>query len=76
MDHIVRIQGIDEKGLWIDDPNGHCPLACMLDRESCKTGYDKGTRNTTNPLAGNDNLYTWEEIAQITIKYMVVFSEQ
>ena len=74
--HIVRVQGIDEEGLWIDDPNGHCPLVCMLDRESCESGYGKGTRNTVEPMAGNDNLYTWEEIAQITVKYMVVFSEQ
>lgn len=74
--HIVRVQGIDEQGLWIDDPNGHCPLTCMLDRESGETGYDKGTRNTQNPTAGNNNLYTWEEIAQITVKYMVVFSNQ
>jgi len=74
--HIVRVQGIDEQGLWIDDPNGHCPLACMLDRQDCKTGYGKGTRNTENPTAGNDNLYTWEEIAQITIKYMVIFSNK
>ncbi len=74
MGHIVRVQGIDEGGLWIDDPNGHCPLACMLDREGCKSGYDKGTRNTKEPNVGKDNLYTWEEIAQITIKYMVVFS--
>ncbi len=74
--HIVRVQGIDEQGLYIDDPNGHCPLACMLDREGCEGRYDKGTRNTENPIAGNNNLYTWEEIAQITVKYMVVFSNQ
>ena len=74
--HIVRVQGIDEKGLWIDDTNGHCPLACMLDRQDCKTGYDKGIRNNVEPMAGNDNLYSWKEIAQIKVKYIVVFSNQ
>ena len=72
--HIVRVQGIDENGIYIDDPNGNCPLACKLDRENGKSGYDKGTRNSEEPNAGNNNLYSWLEIAQINVKYMVVFS--
>ena len=72
--HIVRVQGIDENGIYIDDPNGNCPLACKLDRENGKSGYDKGIRNSEEPNAGNNNLYSWLEIAQINVKYMVVFS--
>jgi hypothetical protein len=72
--HIVRIQGIDNNGLWIDDPNGKCPLACKLDREKCKTGYDKGVRNSVVPNSGNNNFYSWDEISKTTVKYMVVFS--
>jgi hypothetical protein len=74
--HIVRIQGYSEAGLTIDDPNGRCPLACKLDRQKCKTGYNLGTRNSTSPGAGNNNFYSWAEIAQITVKYMVVFENQ
>jgi len=55
--HIVRVQGIDEGGLWIDDPNGNCPLACKLDRQKCKSGYSKGTRNSSVSNAGNNNYY-------------------
>ena len=60
--HIVRVQGIDEGGMYIDDPNGSCPLACKLDRQNCKTGYDKGTRNNSESSAGNNNFYSWSEI--------------
>jgi hypothetical protein len=72
--HIVRVQGIDNGGLWIDDPYGSCPIKCKLYRQKCgKNSYQK---YGSTPDGGNNNYYTWDEIKQITVKYMVVFSTQ
>ncbi len=75
--HIVRIQGITQDGLVIDDPYGYCPLNCILMRESCKENSytSKGERNNSPNYFGNDVTYTWEILTQTTLKYMVIFNE-
>ncbi|MFN3137466.1 MAG: C39 family peptidase [Allomuricauda sp.] len=75
--HIVRVQEVKSTGLVIDDPYGYCPLDCILMRESCKKNSytTKGERNDAPNYYGNDILYTWEVLSQITLKYMVIFNE-
>lgn len=71
--HIVRLQEITDEGLIVDDPFGKVDLA---KREAGGFGFGK----TSNPkageegqLLGEDSLWTWKELANVTMKYYVVF---
>lgn len=71
--HIVRLQEITDEGIIVDDPFGKVNLA---KREAGGSGFGK----TSNPksgeegqLLGEDNLWTWKELANVTMKYYVVF---
>ena len=69
--HIVRLQGISENGLIVDDPYGE--LIDFAAREA-GTGndYDQNDR-TASASKGNNNLWTWSDLKKISLKYAYVF---
>ncbi|MBP1678058.1 MAG: hypothetical protein H6Q20_2617, partial [Bacteroidetes bacterium] len=70
--HIVRVQGIADEGLIIDDPFGS--VNNFQQRNDCGSGYSGTTNDRDNdPIYGNNNLWKWEDIKKTIIKYVVVF---
>jgi hypothetical protein len=69
--HLVRLQGISANGLIVDDPYGK--LTDFAAREA-GTGndYDRNDRTATAPK-GNNNLWTWDDLKKISLKYAYVF---
>jgi hypothetical protein len=69
--HLVRLQGISASGLIVDDPYGK--LTDFAAREA-GTGndYDLNDR-TSNTSKGNNNLWTWDNLKSIILKYAYVF---
>ena len=69
--HLVRLQGISASGLIVDDPNGK--LTDFAAREAgTGSDYDWNDRTATAPK-GNNNLWTWEDLKKISLKYAYVF---
>jgi len=73
--HIVRIQEITNKGIIVDDPFGR--LNNFAQREAGGSGYTgtANSRGSENGL-GEDDLWSWAEINETTLKYACVFSEE
>jgi len=75
--HIVRLEEINDNGMVVDDPYG--TVLDFAGRESGqKSGYKTSTKDNRNDKnkeesLGNDNIWTWENISKISIKYAVVF---
>jgi hypothetical protein len=70
--HIVRLQDISDSGLIVDDPYGE--LTDFAAREAgTKNDYNLNER-TEGSNKGNDNLWSWENLKKLTIKYAYVFS--
>ncbi len=70
--HIVRLQGISNNGLIVDDPNGE--LTDFGAREA-GTGKDYNLNDRTIASEkGNNNLWSWENLKKLKIKYAYVFS--
>jgi len=69
--HLVRLQNITDEGLIVDDPYGKV-IDFML-RENCNNGgYDVNSKKEENSK-GNDNLWRWSDIKDVTIKYVEVY---
>jgi hypothetical protein len=68
--HLVRLQGISDVGLIVDDPYGK--LTDFAAREA-GTGndYDKNDR-TTGSVKGNDNIWSWDNLKQISLLFAYV----
>jgi hypothetical protein len=72
--HIVRAQEISNKGIIVDDPFGK--INNFSEREAGGSGYtgSANSRKTESGL-GENNLWTWANIKETTLKYACVFSE-
>lgn len=69
--HLVRLQNITDEGLIVDDPYGKV-IDFML-RENCNNGgYDVNSKKEENSK-GNDNLWRWSDIKDVTIKYVETY---
>lgn len=69
--HIVRLQGITIDGLVVDDPYGK--LTDFAAREA-GTGSDYDTNDRVSGSSkGNNNIWSWDELKKITLKYAYVF---
>jgi Fibronectin type III domain len=69
--HLVRVQNVTNEGLIIDDPYGK--VTDFNAREKCKSGrYDTNSK-TEEISKGSDNLWKWNDIKDITIKYVEVY---
>ena len=66
--HIVRLQGVTEQGLVVDDPYGRCRL---LPGEQGKWDYEAnnvyGKRGET---VGEDSLWRWEDVSRHTMRWI------
>ena len=71
--HLVRLQSITGDGLIVDDPYGK--VTDFDTREACNSGgYDANSKTEENSK-GNDNLWKWDDIKNITIKYAEIYSK-
>jgi len=71
MGHLVRVQNITNEGIIVDDPYGK--VTDFKIRQDCKSGgYDLNSKTEENSK-GNDNLWRWEDIEDITVKYVEVY---
>jgi hypothetical protein len=69
--HLVRVQNITNEGLLVDDPYGK--VIDFKTRENCnRGGYDTNSKTDENSK-GSDNLWKWEDIKDITVKYVEVY---
>ena len=71
--HLVRLQSITDDGLIVDDPYGK--VTDFDTREACNSGgYDANSKTEENSK-GNDNLWKWDDIKNVTIKYVEIYSK-
>jgi len=71
MGHLVRVQNITNEGIIVDDPYGK--VKDFKIRQDCKSGgYDLNSKIDENSK-GNNNLWKWEDIEDITVKYVEVY---
>ncbi|WP_461633068.1 fibronectin type III domain-containing protein [Labilibaculum euxinus] len=71
--HLVRLQSVSKEGVIVDDPYGK--VTNFITRENCNSGgYDSNSK-TDEDSKGKDNLWKWEDIKNVTIKYVEVYSE-
>jgi hypothetical protein len=69
--HLVRVQNVTGEGLIVDDPFGE--VTNFETREDCNSGgYDSNSKTEENSK-GSDNLWKWDDIKDITIKYVEVY---
>ena len=75
--HLVRLQGVANEGLIVDDPYGK--VKGKTDgfdwREACNSGGYDTNSNTSEDTKGNDNFWKWSDIQDVTLKYVEVFCE-
>ena len=73
--HLVRLQGITNEGLIIDDPYGK--VKGKTDgfdwREACNSGGYDTNSNAFEDAKGSDNLWKWSDIQDVTLKYVEVY---
>ncbi len=75
--HIVRVQGVEEEGLVVDDPYGISRLDAGKKRGWRKTNRNTGPESDEMVGAvGNDALWNWQEVAQHTMHWIAVFSKR
>ena len=70
--HIVRVQSIDEHKIVVDDPYGKVngKTNGFEYRQNCKSGgYEKNSKKS-GIVVGNDNEWSWNDIENVTIKYV------
>lgn len=76
--HIVRLEAITKEGLIVDDPYGRVNILVRKKwkRKSESPGYEEGHNAKGKPdNKGDNNLWIWEEVEQIPIKYFVILSK-
>lgn len=74
--HIVRLQKVEKAGLRVDDPYGK--IADLGAREKGGSGYkhqgvDGRNSKSKEEGLGEDQLWTWDNLAQTIVKYAVYF---
>jgi hypothetical protein len=69
--HLVRVQNITDNGLTVDDPYGQ--VTDFVKRENCNSGGYNTNSTTEEDSKGNDNLWKWSELSNITVKYVEVY---
>ncbi len=75
--HVVRLQGVDDRGLVVDDPYGATTLAegTRRDRSTEKDIYNWTDTNDVSgdgPMAGEDLGYPWEDV--LTYEFGTIFA--
>jgi hypothetical protein len=69
--HLVRLQNITKECIIVDDPYGK--VTNFNIRQNCHGGgYETNSRTEENSK-GNDNLWKWNDIKDITVKYIEVY---
>ena len=69
--HLVRVQNITDEGVMVDDPYGK--VTDFVTRENCNSGGYDSNSNTTENSKGSNNLWKWDDIKDITVKYVEVY---
>lgn len=73
--HLVRLQKITNEGIIVDDPYGK--VKGKKDgfdwREECNSGGYDANSNTFEDTKGNDNLWKWSDIQDVTLKYVEAY---
>jgi hypothetical protein len=70
--HIVRLQSVTEDGLVVDDPFGRSILKKGASRGWAEVNK-KGNAGKEN--AGEDNVWSWREVAQHQMLWIAAFSK-
>jgi hypothetical protein len=70
--HIVRVQSIDENKIVVDDPYGKVKGKAdgFEHRQKCNSGGYEKNNKTSEGAAGNNNEWYWNDIENVTIKYV------
>ncbi len=73
--HLVRLQNVTDAGLIVDDPYGKVKgKADGFDwREACNSGGYDTNSNTFEDNKGDDNLWKWSDIKDVTLKYAEIY---
>jgi hypothetical protein len=71
--HLVRIQGVDQRGVVVDDPYGESRLLGGIER---RWGDENATSDdgTTPGNVGEDHIWPWDQVLGFTFKYFAVFT--
>ena len=74
--HLVRLQAIEENGIVVDDPYGKVKGKTEgFDwRENCNSGGYNKNEKTAESTIGSNVKWEWTDIADVTIKYVEVYS--
>ena len=74
LNHVVRIQWVNSKGLMIDDPFGKAHKESD-NRYHYWSGYiNSNQRSTKDGARGEDNLWTWKMLAESKPLYMQIMN--
>ena len=69
--HLVRLQDVTDSGLIVDDPYGK--VTSFETRENCEEGGYDANPKTTEGSKGEDNLWKWEDMGEVTLKYAEIY---
>jgi len=73
--HLVRLQNVTDDGLIVDDPYGK--VKGKVDgfdwREACNSGGYDTNSTAFEDNKGNDNLWKWSDIKDVTLKYVEIY---
>lgn len=71
--HVVRLENITEQGFIIDDPYGKSDIVERnKNGKGGWDGYNSKRDSGSTSVVGEDNLWTWDAIEQVSFKGIIV----
>ncbi len=76
--HILRMQSMDENGIYVDDPYGRIDVEATVNHSSQKrqwVEYNQRDGNSNDPNAGEDCLWEWEHMEKYKMWWLAAISK-
>lgn len=76
--HILRMQSMDENGIYVDDPYGRIDVEQTVNHPTQKrkwVGYNQRDGNGNSPTEGEDCLWEWEHMEKYKMWWLAAISK-